>query len=160
MTHVLNFFASLFNRAKVRVSVRLDKAAPGAHMMWTIANAGDSAVTITKLVMSTSRGERSAVTLDHPRVIEATEEIVVPTDVDWSLLSATMLAAVDSRGHEHEAPERQLKGVQAQMREVMDRRSYSPRSARDFLFGAADLAFGAAILGLGFFMLMWVIATG
>jgi hypothetical protein len=33
-------------------------------------------------------------------------------------------------------------------------------SAQDFLHGAADLTFGLLILGLGFFMLMWVIATG
>lgn len=32
-------------------------------------------------------------------------------------------------------------------------------SARDFLHGAADLTLGVVILGLGFFMLMWVIAT-
>jgi hypothetical protein len=32
-------------------------------------------------------------------------------------------------------------------------------SAQDFLHGAADLTFGIIILGLGFFMLMWVIAT-
>ena len=32
-------------------------------------------------------------------------------------------------------------------------------SAQDFLHGAADLTFGIVILGLGFFMLMWVIAT-
>jgi hypothetical protein len=33
-------------------------------------------------------------------------------------------------------------------------------SAQDFLRGSADLTFGFVILGLGFFMLMWVIATG
>jgi hypothetical protein len=32
-------------------------------------------------------------------------------------------------------------------------------SAQEFLHGAADLTFGLKILGLGFFMLMWVIAT-
>lgn len=32
--------------------------------------------------------------------------------------------------------------------------------AHDFLHGVADLTFGLLILGLGFFMLMWVIATG
>jgi hypothetical protein len=32
-------------------------------------------------------------------------------------------------------------------------------SAHDFLHGAADLTVGIVILGLGFFMLMWVIAT-
>jgi hypothetical protein len=33
-------------------------------------------------------------------------------------------------------------------------------SAHEFLHGAADLTFGLLILGLAFFMLMWVIATG
>jgi hypothetical protein len=33
-------------------------------------------------------------------------------------------------------------------------------SAHDFLVGAADLTFGMVILGLGFFLLLWVIATG
>ena len=33
-------------------------------------------------------------------------------------------------------------------------------SAHEFLHGAADLTFGVVILALGFFMLMWVIATG
>jgi len=32
-------------------------------------------------------------------------------------------------------------------------------SAHEFLHGAADLTVGIVILGLGFFMLMWVIAT-
>jgi hypothetical protein len=32
--------------------------------------------------------------------------------------------------------------------------------ANEFLHGAADLTLGALILALGFFMLMWVIATG
>jgi hypothetical protein len=40
-----------------------------------------------------------------------------------------------------------------------ERRIYKA-SAHEFLHGAADLTFGALILGLGFFMLMWVIATG
>ena len=31
--------------------------------------------------------------------------------------------------------------------------------ANDFLHGAADITFGILILGLGFFMLMWLIAT-
>jgi hypothetical protein len=39
-------------------------------------------------------------------------------------------------------------------------RSVYKASAQDFLHGAADLTFGFLILGLGFFMLMWVIATG
>src|SRR4030095_15695212 len=52
-----------------------------------------------------------------------------------------------------------LATIQEHLRELIDRRVYTP-SAREFLFGATDLAFGVLILGLGFFMLMWVIATG
>lgn len=44
-------------------------------------------------------------------------------------------------------------------RRQFERRVYKA-SAQDFLHGAADLTFGFVILGLGFFMLMWVIATG
>jgi hypothetical protein len=51
-------------------------------------------------------------------------------------------------GHEHSLD-----------RPPLERRVYRA-SARDFLSGAADLTFGVVILGLGFFMLMWVIATG
>jgi hypothetical protein len=43
-------------------------------------------------------------------------------------------------------------------RQQFERRVYRA-SAQDFLHGAADLTFGIVILGLGFFMLMWVIAT-
>jgi hypothetical protein len=39
-----------------------------------------------------------------------------------------------------------------------ERRIYKA-PANEFLRGAADLTFGALILFLGFFMLMWVIAT-
>jgi hypothetical protein len=150
---------SLFSRAKVRISIRLDRSAPGAHLIWDIVNAGDAPITITKLVMSGARNERSSVTLEHPRNMAPGEHLVFPIDVDWSLLAAQSLAAVDAGGHEHEPPARQLKAVQDQLRQMIDRR-VSVRTAREFLFGAANLAFGVAILGLGFFMLMWVIATG
>jgi len=63
----------------------------------------------------------------------------------------------DTQGAEHLAPGDQLRLVQGQLHEVIDRRI---SSARDWLFGAANLAFGVMILGLGFFMLMWIIATG
>jgi hypothetical protein len=49
-------------------------------------------------------------------------------------------------------------------REALERQQFERRiykaSAQDFLRGAADLTLGVVILGLGFFMLMWVIATG
>jgi hypothetical protein len=55
--------------------------------------------------------------------------------------------AAGSAGHEH-----------ALDRQQFERRVYRA-SAQDFLHGAADLTFGIVILGLGFFMLMWMIAT-
>jgi hypothetical protein len=42
--------------------------------------------------------------------------------------------------------------------QLYERRVYKA-SAQEFLHGAADLTFGIVILGLGFFMLMWMIAT-
>ena len=39
------------------------------------------------------------------------------------------------------------------------KRRVQQASAQEFLHGAADLTFGIVILGLGFFMLMWMIAT-
>jgi hypothetical protein len=59
--------------------------------------------------------------------------------------------------------ERRQQASSAIDRHTMDRvefeRSVYRASAQDFLRGAADLTFGIVILGLGFFMLMWVIAT-
>ena len=79
--------------------------------------------------------------------------------LDWTLLAARTIAVTDSAGHEHLASRKQLLEIQDRLRQLIDRRVYKA-SARDFLTGAADLAFGVVILGLGFFMLMWVIATG
>jgi hypothetical protein len=60
----------------------------------------------------------------------------------------------------HAPTHRQLLAVQQRLRQAIDRRCAVPRSAHEFLSGAADLVFGVMILGLGVFMLMWVIATG
>ncbi len=84
---------------------------------------------------------------------------MLPTDVDWGLLSAQSVAFVDADGCEYRAPKHEFTEVRDQLRATIERRS-TALSARDFLFGAAEMAFGLAILGLGFFMLMWAIATG
>jgi hypothetical protein len=80
-------------------------------------------------------------------------------DVDWRLFDARTVAACDETGQEHLAPAGQLDAVQAQLRELVDHTA-STASAPDWLRGAANLTVGVVILGLGFFMLMWVIATG
>jgi hypothetical protein len=92
-------------------------------------------------------------------VLQPSDRIRLAIDVDWTVIGARSIAAVDSTGVEHLAPARQLASVQRHLRETIDRRG-SVCSARDFLFGASDLAFGVVILGLGVFMLMWMIATG
>jgi hypothetical protein len=85
--------------------------------------------------------------------------VLLPTDVDWTLLSARSIAVCDATGREHVVSRKQLHAIQEHLRTLIDRREYNV-SARDWLFVGTDLAFGVVILGLGFFMLMWVIATG
>jgi hypothetical protein len=91
--------------------------------------------------------------------LDRDEHTLVPTDVDWTLLSATSMAVCDADGREHPVPRQQLKLIQEQLGMLIGRRVYAA-SASDWLYGATNLAFGMVILGLGFFMLMWVIATG
>jgi len=141
----------------VRVTIRLDRSGPGAHLIWQIVNGGATPVTLTRLVVHAPGGGATLPLL--PETLETGDEVFIPIDADWSLLGARAIAVGDADDHEHPASRRQLAAIQEQLRRHIDRREYLP-SARDWLFGAADLAFGVLILGLGFFMLMWMIATG
>jgi len=147
------------NGNAIHVTIRLDREAPGAHLIWDITNTSSATVTLTKLIVHGRHGAADTVPLELPRALGPQEGVVFPTDVDWSLLAAKSVAVADDRGREHEASRRELANIQDHLRQLIDRRAYVT-SARDFLFGATDLAFGVVILGLGFFMLMWVIATG
>lgn len=149
----------LFDRSGIVITLRLDRAAPGAHLIWHIRHNGAQPIALTKLIIHGSQGETDMAARGLPTVLAPTESVVVFTDVDWSLLAAKRIAVTDSAGHEHTASSRQLIAIQDRLRQLIDRRAYQT-SARDFITGAADLAFGVVILGLGFFMLMWVIATG
>jgi hypothetical protein len=149
----------LFEPNGVQVTLRLDRPEPGAHLIWDILNTGDQPVTLTKLIVHGRGGAGDTVPLGLPRALAKQDRLTLPTDVDWTLLTAKSIAVADSTGQEHHASRRQLAAIQDQLRRLVDRRVYDT-SARDFLSGAADLAFGVVILGLGFFMLMWVIATG
>jgi hypothetical protein len=149
----------VFERPGLKVFIRLDKSAPGAQLVWDITNTAHTPITLTKLVVH-GRGSSSAIAAGVlPTTLASQDRIIVPTDVDWSLLAAKSVAVADAEGHEHHPLRSQLAGIQDQLRQLIDRRVYAS-SARDFLSGAANLAFGVVILGLGFFMLMWVIATG
>jgi hypothetical protein len=146
----------------LRVSIRLDRMAPGAHLMWDIVNTSTEPVILTKLIVQPRHVRHTSaesVPFAPPRRIAPEDEAVIATDVDWGMLAARSIALVDELGYEYPAPHRQLEAAQDQLHRLIDRRVYTA-SARDFLFGAGDLAFGAVILGMGFFMLMWVIATG
>ncbi len=160
MSQVLTWLASLFRRRGIHVSIRLDHSGVGAHLIWTIVNGGRAPVTIEKLVFHGAHRASAEIPLDRFRTIAPQGQTLLAIDVDWNLLGAHEIAAVDADGHEHRPPHRQLVAVQERLRHAIDRRREAPSSARDFLYGAADLAFGVMILGLGFFMLMWVIATG
>jgi hypothetical protein len=147
------------NRDAIRVTIRLDREAPGAHLIWDVTNVGPTPVTLTKLIVHGRRGAADTVPLGLPKVLAPQDRVLLPTDVDWSLLGAVSIAVADANGREHRASRREVATVQDHLRQLIDRRVYTA-SARDWLFGATDLAFGVVILGLGFFMLMWVIATG
>jgi hypothetical protein len=144
-------------RPALRLSIRIDHAPPGSHLIWDIENGSERAIVLTKLII---RGEKTeTVPLALPHVLAPRDRMVLPTDVDWGFLAAKGLAAVDVDGCEYDAPRRELAAARSQMRESIARPA-TTLSARDFLFGAADLTVGMAILGLGIFMLMWAIATG
>lgn len=147
----------LHRRASVRVSIRLDRTAPGAHLIWDIQNVGTDPITLTELVV---RGRRATNRRPFARapLLAPGDEIRLPTDVDWTLLGLRSLHVVDSMGRRYSPPRAERRAVYDQLRELIDHRATT--NARDFLFGAADLAFGMLLLALGFFMLMWVIATG
>lgn len=157
--------ARLLSRETMRVSIRLDSSTPGAHVIWDIVNIDSASAVLTSFVINPrhvgeGRGESVAtVPLATAESLQPGECAQLSMDVDWRLLTARSIAACDTVGRAHRAPASQLEAVQAQLRELIDRRVH-PASARDWLFGAANLAFGVVILGLGFFMLMWVIATG
>jgi hypothetical protein len=156
---VWRFSDHFFDRSGIQILLRLDREAPGAHLVWHIRNTGPQPITLTKLIIHGPQGLTDMSARGLPTVLEPTGHVVVFTDVDWSLLAARRIAITDSAGHEHTASRRQLGAIQDRLRQLIDRRA-STTSARDFITGAADLAVGVVILGLGFFMLMWVIATG
>jgi hypothetical protein len=149
-------------RDNVAVRLRLDRSAPGAHLMWDIANIGGEPITVTKLIVHTGtrRDPRTeTVPLQRPQVLSSQDHVLLPTDVDWTLLSARSIAVADADGREHLVSKQQLSAIHDQLRPLIDRRIYQA-SARDWLIVSTDMAFGVVILGLGFFMLMWVIYTG
>jgi hypothetical protein len=162
VAHALTFgshFRQWISPSSVRVGLRVDHGAPGAHLIWEVENTGNAPITLTKLVVHGAGGRDTTLVLELPHVLAPKESFVLPTDVDWGLLAAESVAFVDVDGCEYPAPRRAFADARDQLRAGVDRRSTS-LSARDFLFGAAEMAFGIAILGLGFFMLMYAIATG
>ena len=147
----------------VAIRLRLDHTGPGAHLMWDIANLGQNPIAVTRLIIRARSGRTTPVAhnvdMHKAQVLEPKEHALLATDVDWTLLKATSMAVCDADGREHLVSRTQLKAIQEQLGSLIERRDYAP-SAKDWLSGAADMAFGVVILGLGFFMLMWVIATG
>jgi len=141
----------------VAIRLRLDRSGPGSHLVWDIANVGSDPITVTRLVVHSRTGPNT-VPLGMAQVLNAQEHTLLPTDVDWTLLSATSLGVCDAAGGEHRVPRKQLQLIQEQLGTLIEHRVAA--SAKDWLTGATDLAVGMVILGLGFFMLMWVIATG
>jgi hypothetical protein len=162
MAHTLTFITGLWRNLTsppLTVSIDIDHGVPGSHLIWTIENRSDRPITLTKLIVHGPHRSAAAVPLGLPHQLAPQDRLVLPTDVDWTLLAAKSVGVVDVDGREYAAPVRQLASVRNQIRRSIDRPP-GIMSARDFLFGTADLVLGAVILGLGFFMLMYAIATG
>src|SRR5262245_32602213 len=70
----------------VAVRLRLDRSGLGSHLMWDIANVGTAPISVTKLVIGSRTGP-NVVPLAIAHVLEPQEHTLVPTDVDWGLLS-------------------------------------------------------------------------
>jgi len=47
----------LFDRSGIVITLRLDRAAPGAHLIWHIRHNGAQPITLTKLIIHGSQGE-------------------------------------------------------------------------------------------------------
>src|SRR5215831_15509138 len=138
MSKVLTFFAALFRRGGVRISVRLDHTGVGAHLICTITNGTAATVTLRQLVFHGAHHAATVIPLDPPRLVPPQGQITLAVEVDWNLLGAHEIAAVDAENRSHAVAPRQLEQVQTQLRQTIDRRRPAPRSAREFLHGAAD----------------------
>jgi len=158
LTFITGFWRN-FTSPALTVSIDIDHGVPGSHLIWTIENRSDRPITLTKLIVHGPQRSVTAVPLGLPHLLVPQDRLVLPTDVDWTLLAAGSVGVVDVDGREYAAPARQLASIRDQTRRSINRPA-GIMSARDFLFGTADLLLGAVILGLGFFMLMYAIATG
>jgi hypothetical protein len=146
---------------RISVALRLDREAPGAHVLWDVVNDGDEPVTVTALVIKQAtfeRGNAQIIPVSSGQVLPAGGVLVLPTDADWALMSARSVAVRDARGKDHSAGRRQLRRIQERLRTRIVART-APRAAAVWLAGAANFMLGAVILGLGAFMLLWMIGS-
>ena len=93
--------------------------------------------------------------------LKPSHRVALATELDWSVLTARSIALIDIVGERHPLRHGELVRLRRQLHQMLQ--GSPPRStssARDWLYGSANLAFGMVILGLGLFMLLWVIATG
>lgn len=79
------FRDELFHAPRVRVTIRLDRDTPGAHLMWDVTNVGEQPVTITKLIVH-GRQATNVVPLTMARLLQPQDGVLLPTDVDWSVM--------------------------------------------------------------------------
>src|SRR5205814_2292607 len=86
----------VFQVDHLKVIIRLDRSALGAHLIWDIVNAGPTPVTVTKLIIHDRTGATDFVPFVLPKVLAPQDRLLVPTDVDWTLLGARSIAAGDA----------------------------------------------------------------
>src|SRR5574340_513037 len=67
-----------------QVSLRLDRASPGAHLIWNIGNVGTAPITVTDLIIHGRHGATETMGLERPSALEPADHVLVPTDVNWT----------------------------------------------------------------------------
>ena len=154
-----NVRAALAPARRLRVTGRLDHQGPGAHVVWTVVNQGRAPRTLSQLVLQGPNDSATIIEIEPKLIVKSRDRVALATELDWNVLTARSISLIDSAGKRHPIRHRTLARVRSQLRQML-RGSPPAGSAHDWLYGTANLAFGVVILGLGLFMLLWVLYTG
>src|SRR5204863_30958 len=94
---VWRFKDTLLRRDPLHITIGLDRWSPGAHLIWDIVNTSAAPITLTRLVVHGRRGTADSVPLGLPKVLQPTDRIRLAIDVDWTVIAARSIAAVEKK---------------------------------------------------------------
>jgi hypothetical protein len=141
------------------VTGRVNHQGAGAYVVWTIANNSRNPLSPINLHVRSRDRSIQTIAIVANGTVKPRSRITFASELDWSFLTADSIVVADAHGRHHRLRRRDLARLRRQLRE-MTHRPLNAGSAREWVHGTANLALGIALLGLGVFMLLWVIATG